>query len=138
MIQVLGQSKRLLVHNHRGDREQASMLDDIYSLYFDVEVIKRMAETLETKRFLGLTSLMSRPILKIAREKENTMLSTTTPTTQVIRNYAIAAVSVMLLSLGIGELVNNPSRIAQQNKLDGYGYYVSAGLVNYAQSSLKP
>ena len=42
------------------------------------------------------------------------------------------------ISLGIGELVNNPSRIAQQNKLDGYGYYVSAGLVNYAQSSLKP
>jgi hypothetical protein len=114
------------------------MLDDIYSLYFDVEVIKRMAETLEMTRFLGLTSLMSRPILKIAREKENTMLSTTTPTTQVIRNYAIAAVSVMLLSLGIGELVNNPSRIAQQNKLDGYGYYVSASLVNYAQSSLKP
>jgi len=116
------------------------MLDAFYSLYFDVEVIKRMAETLETTRFLGLTSLMSRPILKIAREKENTMLSTTTttPTTQVIRNYAIAAVSVMLLSLGIGELVNNPSRIAQQNKLDGYGYYVSAGLVNYAQSSLKP
>jgi hypothetical protein len=138
MIQVLGQSKRLLVHHHRGDREQASMLDDIYSLYFDVEVIKRMAETLEKTRFWGLTSPMSRPILKIAREKENTMLSTTTPTTQVIRNYAIAAVSVMLLSLGIGELVNNPSRIAQQNKLDGYGYYVSAGLVNYAQSSLKP
>ena len=97
-----------------------------------------MAETLETTRFLGLTSPMSRPILKIAREKENIMLSTTTPTTQVIRNYAIAAVSVMLLSLGIGELVNNPSRIAQQNKLDGYGYYVSASLVNYAQSSLKP
>jgi hypothetical protein len=64
--------------------------------------------------------------------------TTTTPTTQVIRNYAIAAVSVMLLSIGIGELVNNPSRIAQQNKLDGYGYYVSASLVNYAQSSLKP
>jgi len=116
------------------------MLDAFYSLYFDVEVIKRMAETLEMTRFLGLTSLVSRPILKIAREKENTMLSTTTttPTTQVIRNYAIAAVSVMLLSLGIGELVNNPSRIAQQNKLDGYGYYVSASLVNYAQSSLKP
>jgi hypothetical protein len=114
------------------------MSDDIYSLYFHVAPLKRMAETLETTRFLGLTSFLSRPILKIAREKENTMLSTTTPTTQVIRNYAIAAVSVMLLSLGIGELVNNPSRIAQQNKLDGYGYYVSAGLVNYAQSSLKP
>jgi len=114
------------------------MLDAFSSLYFDVELIERMAETLEMPRFLGLTSLLSRPILKIAREKENTMLSTTTPTTKVIRNYAIAAVSVMLLSLGIGELVNNPSRIAQQNKLDGYGYYVSASLVNYAQSSLKP
>ncbi len=67
------------------------------------------------------------------------MLSTTAPNpSKVIRNYAIAAASVMFLSLGISDLVNNPGRIAQQNKLDGYGYYVSAGLVNYAQSSLKP
>ncbi len=66
------------------------------------------------------------------------MLSTTSPTFTVIRNYAIAAASVMVLSLGISDLVNNPTRIAQQNKLNGYGYYVSAGLVNYAQSSLKP
>ncbi|MEB3310873.1 MAG: hypothetical protein VKJ02_11625 [Snowella sp.] len=66
------------------------------------------------------------------------MLSTTNPTFTVIRNYAIAAASVMVLSLGISDLVNNPARIAQQNKLNGYGYYVSAGLVNYAQSSLKP
>ena len=71
MIQVWGRWGRWGDGEDRdngGDREQASMLDDIYSLYFDVEVIKRMAETLETTRFLGLTSLWSRPILKIARE----------------------------------------------------------------------
>jgi hypothetical protein len=47
------------------------MLDAFSSLYFDVELIERMAETLEMPRFLGLTSLLSRPILKIAREKES-------------------------------------------------------------------
>lgn len=65
------------------------------------------------------------------------MLSQSAPTTTLIRNYIIAAASVLTLSLGISDLVNNPARLAQQNKLDGYSYYVSAGLVNYAQSSLK-
>jgi hypothetical protein len=65
------------------------------------------------------------------------MLSQSATTTTLIRNYVIAAASVLTLSLGISDLVNNPARLAQQNKLDGYSYYVSAGLVNYAQSSLK-
>ncbi len=50
----------------------------------------------------------------------------------IIRNYLIAAVSVVFLSAGISELVNNPTRIAQQDRLDGYGRYVSAGLVSGA------
>jgi hypothetical protein len=71
VIDDVGQRKRFFAHNlksHRGDRDQASMSDGLYSLYFHVAPLKRMAETLETRRFLGLTSLWSRPILKIARE----------------------------------------------------------------------
>ena len=77
VIDDVGQRKRFFAHNlksHRGDREQDSMLDAFSSLYFDVELIQRMAETLETTRFWGLTSLMSRPILKIAREKELSLI----------------------------------------------------------------
>ncbi len=58
------------------------------------------------------------------------------PTT-IIRNYLLTATTVILLSLGISELVNAPSRIGQQQRLDGYSYYVGAGLVSYAQSSLR-
>ena len=55
----------------------------------------------------------------------------------LIRNYLAAAITVVLLSTGVSELVNSPARIAQQQKLDGYGYYVSAGLVSYAKASLR-
>ncbi|MGL5036071.1 MAG: hypothetical protein ACRC6M_19975 [Microcystaceae cyanobacterium] len=65
------------------------------------------------------------------------MLSSTTPTTTILRNYAIAATTVLALSLGLSDLFNNPSRIATQNTIDGYSYYISAGVVSYAQSSLK-
>lgn len=51
-----------------------------------------------------------------------------------IRNYLIAAVSVVALSMGVTDLVNNPARLAQQDRLDGYGRYISAGLVSYAQT----
>jgi hypothetical protein len=63
--------------------------------------------------------------------------STTNNTTTVLRNYLIAATAVFALSLGVSDLFNNPNRLATQNTIDGYSYYVSAGLVNYAQSSLK-
>ncbi|MBR8831132.1 MAG: hypothetical protein N5P05_003839 [Chroococcopsis gigantea SAG 12.99] len=61
------------------------------------------------------------------------MLSTRTNNT-FIRNYIVAAVSVMAMSMGVADLVNNPARLAQQDRLDGYGRYVGAGLVNYAQT----
>ena len=58
-------------------------------------------------------------------------------TITALRNYTIAALTVLSLSVGISELFNNPSRVATQNTIDTYGYYVSAGLVSHAQSSLK-
>ncbi|MGL5034653.1 MAG: hypothetical protein ACRC6M_12725 [Microcystaceae cyanobacterium] len=65
------------------------------------------------------------------------MLSSTTANTTILRNYAIAATAVLALSLGVSDLFNNPSRIATQNTIDNYSYYISAGVVSYAQSSLK-
>lgn len=61
---------------------------------------------------------------------------TATQNTQIIRNYLIAAVSVMLMSTVVADLFNNPARYAQQDKLDNYGRYISAGLVSYAKTSL--
>ena len=63
--------------------------------------------------------------------------STITPTATILRNYTIAATAVLALSFGISDLFNSPNRIATQNTINGYSQYVSAGLVNYAQSSLK-
>ncbi len=70
------------------------------------------------------------------------MLTTATENTTAIRNYAVgsaapsatAAVTVMLVSVGVSDLFNNSARFAQQDRLDGYGRYVSAGLVSKAQS----
>ncbi len=60
--------------------------------------------------------------------------TSTTDNTTIIRNYLIAAASVMLLCVGTADVFNNPARMAQQDKLDGYGRYISAGLVSYAQN----
>lgn len=62
------------------------------------------------------------------------MLNTTTTNTQIIRNYIIAATTVMLISVGVSDMFNNPQRIAQQEKLDSYGRYIGAGLVSYGKS----
>jgi hypothetical protein len=61
------------------------------------------------------------------------MLATTENTT-AIRNYIIAAVSVILLSAGVTDLFTNPARVAQQDRLDDYGRVISAGLVAQAQT----
>ncbi len=63
------------------------------------------------------------------------MLSTTSDTTTLIRNYLITLTSVMLLSAGVADMFNNPARIAQQDRLDNYGRFISAGLVNQAKNS---
>ncbi|MBC1191206.1 hypothetical protein PN434_08285 [Microcystis aeruginosa CS-558/01A06] len=54
-----------------------------------------------------------------------------------VRNYLIAVISVVMMGAGVADLVNNPSRIAQQNRLDGYGRYVSAGLVSGAVNNMR-
>jgi hypothetical protein len=61
-------------------------------------------------------------------------MSSTTQSTLVIRNYFIAAASVMFMSMGLSDVFNSPNRISQQERLDGYGHYISAGLVNYAKT----
>lgn len=62
------------------------------------------------------------------------MLTATTTNNQVIRNYVIAAASVMLLSVGVADMFNSPARVGQQERLNGYVPYVSAALVNQAKS----
>ncbi|QGZ91586.1 hypothetical protein [Microcystis aeruginosa] len=54
-----------------------------------------------------------------------------------VRNYLIAVISVVMMGVGVADLINNPSRIAQQNRLDGYGRYVSAGLVSGAVNNMR-
>ena len=63
------------------------------------------------------------------------MLSAT-QNNQVIRNYVIALVSVMLLSMGLADVYDQPSRVAQQDRLDNYGRFISAGLVSHAKKAL--
>jgi hypothetical protein len=60
--------------------------------------------------------------------------ATTNNNNQLIRNYIIAATTVMLMSAGVADMFNNPQRLAQQDRLDGYGHYISAGLVSYGKS----
>ncbi len=62
------------------------------------------------------------------------MLSTS-KNNQVIRNYIIALVSVMLLSTGLADVYNQPSRAAQKDRLDNYSRFISAGLVSGAQKA---
>ncbi|GBF80439.1 hypothetical protein [Aphanothece sacrum] len=61
------------------------------------------------------------------------MLSSTNSTT-IIRNYLILATTVMVISSGLVDTFNNPTRAGQQDRLDNYGRYVSAGLVAHAQT----
>ncbi|ACK65193.1 conserved hypothetical protein [Rippkaea orientalis PCC 8801] len=62
------------------------------------------------------------------------MLSATTNTTTFVRNYLILAITVMVMSSGLVESFYNPNRLSQQNRLDNYGRYISAGLVAHAQT----
>ena len=55
---------------------------------------------------------------------------------QLIRNNILALVSVMLLSMGLADVYNHPSRVAQQDRLDNYGRFISAGLVSHAKKAL--
>lgn len=50
-----------------------------------------------------------------------------------LRNYLLVLGSVMFLGMGLADTYNQPSRVAQQNRLDNYGRYISVGLVAYSQ-----
>ncbi len=47
------------------------------------------------------------------------MLSAT-QNNQVIRNYIVALGAVMLMSMGLADVYSQPSRSAQQDRLDNY------------------
>ena len=51
----------------------------------------------------------------------------------VIRNYIILAATIMMMSSGLVDTFVSPFRAAQQERLDNYRRYMSAGLVVYAQ-----
>ena len=59
--------------------------------------------------------------------------TTTNENTTVIRNYIILATTVIIASMGLTDSFMNPSRAAQQERIDNYGRVVSAGLVAYSQ-----
>lgn len=50
-----------------------------------------------------------------------------------IRNYLVVLGSVMFLGMGLADTYNQPSRVAQQNRLDNYGRFIGVGLVAYSQ-----
>lgn len=55
----------------------------------------------------------------------------------LIRNYLIVLSSVTLLSVGLAEICNHPSRIAQQDRLDGYEPYLDVGVASYVQRTVR-
>lgn len=50
-----------------------------------------------------------------------------------IRNYIILAATIMMMSSGLVDTFVSPFRTAQQERLDNYRRYMSAGLVVQAQ-----
>jgi hypothetical protein len=62
---------------------------------------------------------------------------TTSHSNTALRNYALLAAVVVITSLGLTDVFTNPSRVAQQDRLDGYTQYVGAGLVTAAQSFVR-
>ncbi len=65
------------------------------------------------------------------------MLSATQNSTAIIRNYLILAATVMVMSVGLAETFTTPERAAQQDRMNTYGRYISAGLVSYAQKAIR-
>lgn len=71
-------------------------------------------------------------VVEIGKEESNKMLSAT-QNNQVIRNYIIAAISVILFSVGIADLFNSSARVAKEKRLNNYDRFVSFGLVSMEQ-----
>ncbi|WP_267383618.1 hypothetical protein [Cyanobacterium sp. uoEpiScrs1] len=62
-----------------------------------------------------------------------TKMTTVSENFIIIRNYIILTATVMIMSSGLVDTFVSPFRAAQQDRLDNYGRYVSAGLVAQAQ-----
>jgi hypothetical protein len=63
------------------------------------------------------------------------MLATTAHNnTTALRNYAIIAASIILMSSGLTNVFFNPARTGQQDRIDTYSSVISAGLVAQAQN----
>lgn len=55
----------------------------------------------------------------------------------LFRNYLVVLSSVMLFSMGLAEICNHPSRIAQQDRFNGYGRYLDVGVASYVQRNIR-
>ncbi|MGK7875842.1 MAG: hypothetical protein AB4426_21860 [Xenococcaceae cyanobacterium] len=64
------------------------------------------------------------------------MLSKVKRNTLLIRNYSIAMISVILISLGLSEVYYHPYRAGQQQRLDRYSRMIKTGLAIKAQKAL--
>ncbi|PSF36061.1 hypothetical protein C7H19_15070 [Aphanothece hegewaldii CCALA 016] len=51
--------------------------------------------------------------------------------TKIVRNYFLTSALVIFTSVVVTDLFYSPIRIGQQEKLENYSNYVTAGLVSY-------
>lgn len=122
-IRVLG--TKFLIVSHRS------------STFFHFYEVRLANKKPKVPLILGLTSLLGSGYCGKCREQtEATKMLNATPNTntQFIRNYAIAAATVMLMSMGVTDIFYSPNRVAQQDRLNGYAPYIGAGLVSYGKS----
>jgi hypothetical protein len=73
----------------------------------------------------------------IERKGIKPMSATATATTTAIRNYIAIAATIAIASMSLTDIFENPARIAQQGRIDGYAQYASVGLVAAAQTRLR-
>ncbi|MGK7946750.1 MAG: hypothetical protein AB4058_20000 [Microcystaceae cyanobacterium] len=57
--------------------------------------------------------------------------------TTLIRNYCLLASLVVCITMGLTNSFTNPHRVAQQEKFDHYGQYVSMSLVAFSQKAFR-
>ena len=61
------------------------------------------------------------------------MLSATPDKITIVRNYLILMGLITVVITGLSHVFDNPDRVGQQDRLQNYGRYISAGFVNQAQ-----
>ena len=55
----------------------------------------------------------------------------------ILRNSLILLLSVMSISIGLTDTFTHPTRLGQQQRLDTYGRYINAGLVETLQRLIR-